>query len=289
MMDQAGDISTAEEQQVDTVIDETSATFVARWNHLVSTTNWEKGRIISQWRAALIAASASAQEYSDEAWSRRLQSVTPQHVGRLRRVWERFGEVQADYERLYWSHFQAALDWSDAELWLEGAVQNNWSISEMRGQRATMIAATTGEAPADEIDADVALDHPSAEPADSMADEDHDGAVARDTSDNAISPVSSEMDDLGDESSDDSSESSAEGGGWDEASEASAYDDEEPAAEPVRPFASLAELPADLADAFESFKLAILRHKLAGWSEISREDVLGVLDSLKGLALAPSA
>ena len=56
----------------------------------------------------------------------------------------------------------------------------------------------------------------------------------------------------------------------------------------MRPFASLAELPADLADAFESFKLAILRHKLAGWSEVAREDVLGALDSLKGLALAPS-
>jgi hypothetical protein len=58
--------------------------------------------------------------------------------------------------------------------------------------------------------------------------------------------------------------------------------------EPIRPFAALAELPADLADAFESFKLAILRHKVTGWSEIARDDIVDALDALKQLALAPS-
>ncbi len=42
----------------------------------------------------------------------------------------------------------------------------------------------------------------------------------------------------------------------------------------VRPFANLTELPDDLADAFEAFKLAVLHHKMDGWQEISREDVL---------------
>ena len=75
-------------------------------------------------------------EYSDETWSRQVGSVTPQHVGRLRRVYERFGQVYDGYDDgLYWSHFQAALDWNDAEMWLEGAVQNDWSISEMRRTR----------------------------------------------------------------------------------------------------------------------------------------------------------
>ena len=32
----------------------------------------------------------------------------------------------------------------------------------------------------------------------------------------------------------------------------------------VRPFASLPPLPADVNDAFEAYKLCILRHKLAG-------------------------
>jgi hypothetical protein len=56
----------------------------------------------------------------------------------------------------------------------------------------------------------------------------------------------------------------------------------------VRPFAELPPLPADVNDAFESYKLCILRHKLAGWEEISRDDMLASLDSLKQLALAPA-
>jgi len=58
--------------------------------------------------------------------------------------------------------------------------------------------------------------------------------------------------------------------------------------EPVRPFENLPVLPRDLADAFENFKLAILNHKLSGWRDVSAEDVLTVLNSLKELALAPS-
>ncbi len=57
---------------------------------------------------------------------------------------------------------------------------------------------------------------------------------------------------------------------------------------PFRPFADLPPLPDDLNEAFESFKLAILRHKTAGWLEISRDDVLLTLDSLKALAAAPA-
>jgi hypothetical protein len=41
-------------------------------------------------------------------------------------------------------------------------------------------------------------------------------------------------------------------------------------------------------DAFEAYKLCILRHKLAGWQEISRDDLLISLESLKQLALAPA-
>jgi hypothetical protein len=49
----------------------------------------------------------------------------------------------------------------------------------------------------------------------------------------------------------------------------------------------LAELPEDLAEAFESFKLSIVRHRLAGWHEAARDDVLAALDALRELALAP--
>src|SRR5690606_19485272 len=61
--------------------------------------------------------------------------VSPQHVGRLRRVYERFGSSFESYAGIYWSHFLAALDWDDAEMWLEGAVQSGWSVSQLRRVR----------------------------------------------------------------------------------------------------------------------------------------------------------
>ena len=57
---------------------------------------------------------------------------------------------------------------------------------------------------------------------------------------------------------------------------------------PIRPFENLPALPDDLKEAFELFKLAILSHKISGWTEISAEQVLCVLESLKRLALAPA-
>src|SRR3954468_22314146 len=121
------------------LVEEASHQFLDQWKRLVSTTNWEKGQIICQWRDALATSGAPASEYSDEAWSRRVGHVTPQHVGRLRRASERFGQARETYAGLYWSHFQAALDWDDAELWLEGAKQSGWSVTQRREQRwATM-------------------------------------------------------------------------------------------------------------------------------------------------------
>jgi hypothetical protein len=52
-----------------------------------------------------------------------------------------------------------------------------------------------------------------------------------------------------------------------------------------RPFANLPDLPDDVAEAFEQFKLAILAHKMTDWSDISRDDLLASLDALKELAL----
>jgi hypothetical protein len=49
----------------------------------------------------------------------------------------------------------------------------------------------------------------------------------------------------------------------------------------------LPPLPADLGDAFDAFKLAIVHHRLTNWQEVSCEDVLAVLDALRQLALAP--
>ena len=54
-----------------------------------------------------------------------------------------------------------------------------------------------------------------------------------------------------------------------------------------RPFVSYRCLPPDMDDAGESMKLSIARHRLAGWSEVSQQDVLDMLDHLRALALLP--
>ncbi len=250
-------------------VEQTSARYLGRWNHLVSTTNWEKGRIISEWRASLVAALFPATEYSDEAWSRRVGSVSSQHVGRLRRTFERFGEVSPQYAGLYWSHFYAALDWHDAEMWLEGAVQSRWSVAEMRQTRweATGAPAESAPQPGEVLDAEPDEDLPASEPPPAEA----------------IAPTEAFVDGL-----DESQPSEACG---DDATAPFDADDEAPPAEApslVRPFAQLPPMPADVADAFEAFKLAIVNHRHAGWASIGQSQMLAVLDALKQFALAPA-
>ncbi len=258
------------------LIDSTSEQFLGQWKRLVSTTNWEKGEIILSWRQALIDAEAPVSDYSDEAWSRRVGNVTPQHVGRLRRVYERFGNVREEYRGLFWSHFQAALDWEDAELWLEGAVQNDWSISEMRHKRWETRGALAEEEPtAEDASAEVPWDE------DSEAEDA--GEVTTGTMETAHDPERGEAsadrsDDDEDESSD-SDEDDVEAGGYASGAAASST--------PVRPFAALPPLPSDVNDAFEAYKLCILRHKMGGWQDISLDDMVMSLEALKQLAIAP--
>jgi hypothetical protein len=250
------------------LVDQTSQQFLGQWKRLVSTTNWEKGRIIRQWREALRAADAPASEYSDEAWSRRVGNVTPQHVGRLRRVEERFGAVRDDYPGLFWSHFQAALDWDDAELWLEGAVQSGWSISEMRYKRWETQGAVAEQEPADDGQ-------------DVPWDDDSEGADAAAEVTTGTLGVVSDVELGGDD--DERADAPA-----DDTSVAFEVAQPRAAAEAVAPFAGLPPLPADVNDAFEAYKLCILRHKLAGWREISRDELVFSLEALVQLALAPA-
>lgn len=260
-----------------TLAEETSLSYLGQWNRLVSTTNWAKGRIIQEWRTALVEAGASASQYTDEAWSRRTGNVSPQHVGRLRRVFERFGASSESYAGLYWSHFQAALDWNDAEMWLEGAVQNRWSVAHMRTSRWEAQGAPADLKPSEADIVAAELDEDSAEPA--FADRDSDAT-------SSAGYVRDEGPDLGDESEGGPNAGVAEG---DVPFDADAHEyvgGLESA--PVRPFENLPQLPPDLADAMESFKLAILHHKLAGWQECSRDDVVANLDALHLLALAAS-
>jgi len=256
---------------------EASQPFVGQWNRLVSTTNWEKGRIVHGWRESLLATEAPATDYSDEAWARLVGGVTGQHVGRLRRVFTRFGETHDKFESLYWSHFQAALDWDDAELWLEGAVQNKWSVSQMRRSRWEAHDAPAELKPRDEDIVATELDE-DFEPA---RNQDPEALAVGSQYDQINAPPTPEGPDFGDEPQDFDPASRSPA---DEAIEVSAAGEAAPA---VRPFAEIGKLPDDVADAFEAFKLSIIRHKNSGWKELSRDEMLGVLESLKELALAP--
>ena len=259
-----------------TLSDETIAAsqkHIGQWNDLVSTTNWEKGRVICKWRKERMDAGADAREYSDEAWSRLVNDVTSQHVGRLRRTYQKHGNNHQKYKGLYWSHFYATLDWEDAEMWLEGAVQNDWSVSKMRHQRWETLGKVESDRPRE---SDIVT-----------AEVDEGLYVAQDTDEIAASkenfttePLREGPDFGGDDEVTQVSENTANVKTKDE--------DTSEKIDPVRPFANLPEnLPEDIVDAMEAYKLAIVRLKMAEWGECSADDVLYTLDALKVLVTAP--
>ena len=260
------------EAELSPFVIEASSEYIGRWNRLVSTTNWEKGRIIFQWRQAMQEAEAPVAGYTDESWAEQVGGVSPQHVGRLRRTYERFGDVHQKYPGLYWSHFHTALDWSDAEMWLEGAVQNGWSISQMRQQRWDALGVPAGQQSQESEIFITEADEVEASRGNRLLPESIGEALGevRDTAVKNKRPADAATFDDG------------RAGALDSA----AFHAESPAA--FRPFENLPPMPADLNEAFELFKLAIIGQKLAGWRDIAMDDVLAILDALKQLATAPA-
>ena len=271
------------EEAVDSVVEDVNADeiaelaelampFVGRWNGLISTTNWEKGRIISEWRQTLIDSGVKSQQYSDEAWANQVGGVTAPHIGRLRRVHDRFASSYESYEGLYWSHFLAALDWEDAPLWLEGAARESWSVSQMRNQRWQSLGAVetdrpvSGEIVVVDTDEDVVLPAQGGGRTKEYGDEP--GASS--------GPVS-ERPDFGEEGEDGLTSLS----GSTSATAGPAFDTAITEGEnSIQPFSGLPELPDDLSDAIESLKLAILRHKTSGWNEVDVDTVQKYLDAV---------
>lgn len=282
----AGQIALAGQTvEVEGLVDEQalqwSEPFVGRWQTLVSQTNWEKGRIIVEWRQALVDQSAAVTAYSDEAWAKQVGAVTSQHVGRLRRVFDRFGESYGSYRSLYWSHFLAALDWDDAELWLEGASRSDWSVSQMRRTRTESM----GGDPANEALRDEELI--ASELDDGFVglvqeDEEGDARSDRDASDRIESASFAEGPDFGDE---DRESDSLEADSNDLDGSGDAYGGEgESVGASGNPFSELGGLPLDIADALEQFKLSIIRHRASKWSEVSQSQMLTVIDALRVFA-----
>lgn len=258
--------------------------FVGRWNRLVSTTNWEKGRIICEWREALIAAGAAVTEYSDEAWSQLVGRVTSQHVGRLRRVFQRFGDAFDQYQGLFWSHFQAAIDWEDAEMWLEGAIHNGWSVSQMRGQRWETVGKPGETMPTDEEEA--AGDDEDAP----WLGEDESEMASREDALTGESAEVKSVEGTAKKTKEESDEEEGEEAESGSSESSSSYDDESPKSqkkERTRLSVEVGDLPDDIADAFEQFKLAIITQRRLEWAETTPESVIECLDALRELTLAP--
>ena len=234
-----------------------SKQFLYQWNQLVSTTNWEKGKIICQWRDVLQAEGFSPHHFSDEVWSRHIGNVTPQHAGRLRKVFVRFGSVWQDYSGLYWSHFYAALDWDDPELWLEGAIQNQWSISQMRSARSK---AQEAVAQADVQDDDILLQ------------DIHENIVLGIGSSSHV-PASKTKNPSTTETShlEDSVASSQVKLNAETTSPVSASDQT----------ANESMWPEDLQKAFRHLEKILLKHKNATWKEVNLDLVLMKIDQMK--------
>lgn len=250
--------------------------FVKKWNRLVSQTNWDKGSIIIEWRTNLMESGVGASTYSDEAWARSVEGVSPQHVGRLRRVYERFQSSYESYEGLFWTHFMTALDWSDAELWLEGAVQSRWSISQMRRTRWESMGqdpaqlSDESEIVTAEVDGDFSP----------LSESDDATETDRELQDRigTTGPLN-EGPDFGEDGSI----------GEQEHDDQDNYEDLESLADESlndrsSPFASLPQLPVDIAEAMEQFKIAIVRHRATQWQDVSPETVQQVLDALGSFA-----
>jgi hypothetical protein len=255
-----------------------SGQYVNQWNRLVSTTNWEKGQIIGQWREALEKEGHPATDYADEKWASLVGGVTGQHVGRLRRVHQEFGKVWEEYPGLFWSHFQVATEWDDSEMWLEGAVQHGWSVSQMRASRWEAHGAPEELKPREGEIIFTEMEEGAEPSGDWLTPATATTASVRDPDDTSATRKDNP------ESKGEDADSPAKR----TKAQSPTGDTHEPA-KPARkrPFANLPDLPDDVAEAFEQFKLVILAHKMTDWSDISRDDLLASLDALKELALIP--
>lgn len=247
------------------IVDELSLDFISSWNRLISMTNWEKGKLIHNWRLKLMESELPRQVYSDESWAKRVGNVSGQHIGRLRRVYERFGESVEQYTQLYWSHFQAALDWDDAEKWLQEASENRWSVATMRLNRWEAIGAPADKKPQGDIP---------------MSDIDEDVNPYND-SETAVKPVDKPKDKKKSQDDDygDSSGKSKNGDSDVDLGEFSS---------PSDAFAKLKQvkdLPEDLKDAFEQLKVVILSHKISGWQEVDPQRIVTFLSAMKVVVL----
>jgi hypothetical protein len=182
---------------------------------------------------------------------------------------------------VYWSHFLAGLEWDDAEMWLEGASQSGWSVNDMRAARADALGLTA-EVVAEEVAAEEQIVREQVdedfEPLEEIVN--RESVVADAEAEDRVGTTGplNEGPDFGESDE-----------GLDRRSEEDDDEDDLPfeVSEPksyTNPFASLPQVPADIAEAMELFKLAIVRHRNSHWEEVSQAHVLQVLDAVRTFA-----
>jgi hypothetical protein len=149
----------------------------------------------------------------------------------------------------------------------------------MRGKRWET-HGNAGDPPADEaiapFDEDAAL-LPDGEAA----------SAAGGPTNSSTTSIDADADEEGEEAESDADESDEESSS--SSSESSDYESPaSPAKSRSRLNVEVGDLPDDIADAFEAFKLAIIAQRRLGWGETTPEAVIECLDALRALALAPS-
>lgn len=75
---------------------------------------------------------------TDEAFGK-LVGLSGETIRQARNVWAKFKELRK--LGLQWSHFYAASNWDDAEQWLRAAEAGEWTVRQMREERARVQAA----------------------------------------------------------------------------------------------------------------------------------------------------
>jgi hypothetical protein len=163
-------------------------------------------------------------------------------------------------------------------MWLEGAIRSGWSVSQMRGKRWETLG-TPGKPPKidDAAEASGAVDFAG----ENLVERGREPAGAPQGKAVEVAPLA------------DAEEEEREAPATAKRERGSVRDEEDdevesrPASKPGKRLSvDVDELPNDLAEAFEQFKLAIIAHRRSGWSETTPAMVVECLDALKELALA---
>jgi len=170
------------------------------------------------------------------------------------------------------------LEWDDAELWLEGAVQNDWSVAQMRVQRWEALGASDEQKPREDDVFVAGIDE-------DMYSQQTNRIEGRNVEIGAV-------DALEDFNTPPATVSATEPPKKkelpkkDKAKQTDLDGNVPPTGELLMTLQGITKFPADLAEPLELLKVAILNHKLSGWKSISANQVCQSLETLKMLTVA---